>query len=107
MNQEIKSKDNDSKLEWGCRIMLTIAMIRALSGYIVFIQTKDQLVSPLIPQLLIYEISGLHMIPSLTAGAIFLIALWFYFYKKKNAVLILSGVAILSQEILLQVLRSK
>lgn len=104
MNQEIKNSNNDSKFEWGCRIMLTIAMIRALSGYIVFIQTKDQLVSPLIPQSLIYEISDLHIIPSLVAGIFFLISLWFYFYKKKIVVLITSGVAIFSYEILLQIL---
>jgi hypothetical protein len=106
MNQEIKIKNNELKFEWGCRIMLTLCILRLLSGYVVFIQTKHQLVSPLIPQSIIYEISAWYIQASLISGVIFMAAIWFYFFNKKIPSLVAAGVCILAYEILIRYLPS-
>jgi len=104
MKQEIKSSNIESKFEWGCRIMLTVCFFRVLSGYIVFIQTYYQLVSPLIPNSVTYEISQAYMTASLFAGLVFLIALWFYFFKKRVLSLVTGGLSLLIYELLSQLL---
>lgn len=104
MNQEIKNKTINSKLEWGCRIMLSVCAIRLLSGYIIFIQTYRQLVTPLIPKSITYEISIWYIQASLISGLIFIVALWAYFFRKIIPCLILSGVSLLAYEILVMYL---
>lgn len=81
-------------IEWAARILLTLHFFRCLSGLISFWQTKYQLVSPLIPPQTVEEITGPYWKASLIAGVTFLIALWLYFFKRKIAVLAITGVSI-------------
>jgi hypothetical protein len=82
--------------EWACRAILTIHFWFCLSGYINYLQTKQQLNSPLIPKDVINQIAEPFVYPSLYLSAAFLISLWLYFFKKRIAVVIISGIAILS-----------
>lgn len=84
------------KLEWPCRILLLINCLLALSGYITFIQTEYQLVSPVIPSSTIVQIAKHAVYASLICGILFLIALCFYFYQKQMFAIIFSSMAITS-----------
>ena len=91
--------NKEKRIDWICRILVTIQLIFVISGYITLLQTKYQLDSPLIPQSLIYEISY----PNLTAGLItsgFMIAtLWLYFFNKRVLAIWLAASSLLVYEI--------
>ena len=97
MNAE--NKNTTTKYIWPCRILLTIAFLRSISGYIVFVQTQYQLVSPIIPKETIYLISYPFIIASLISSCFFIAALWFYFFKKNIITIALSIIAILAFEL--------
>jgi hypothetical protein len=98
MNTVTQEQSRSTKLEWACRILLTVVLYRIASGYIVFIQTDYQLVSPLIPKSTIYEIARPFMIASLLSCVVFMAALWFYFYKKRISTVVLAAVCIVGYE---------
>jgi len=78
---------------------MSLQVITITSGYIAFFQTKYQLVSPLIPQSIVYEISTPYLTASLMASCVFLITLWLYFFHKKIAVLILATISLLFYQV--------
>jgi hypothetical protein len=84
------------KLEWPCRILLLAHCILALMGYIAFVQTKYQLVSPLISSSTVFQIVSHSILASLPAAALLIVSLLFYFFQKRLVVVILSSIAIIS-----------
>ncbi len=88
------------KLEWPCRILLVINCLLSLLGYVAFIQTEYQLVSPLIPSSTVLQIAKHSIYASLPAAALLLFSLGFYFYQKRIVVIILSSLAIISYYVL-------
>lgn len=90
----------EKQIEWACRILLTLQIWTLVGGY-VLIQMKYQLVSPSIPPSIPYDISHPYIISSLTAGVLFLITLWLYFFLRKIAVIVLATVSILFYQLFL------
>ena len=88
------------KLEWPCRILLVINCLLVLSGYVAFVQTDYQLVSPLIPASTVFQIAKHSIYASLPAAVLLIAALCFYFAQKRTMVIILSSLAIISYYIL-------
>lgn len=88
-----KSKD------WICRTLLTLLLIRTLSGYTAIWQADYQLVSPLIPKSMVYEIAFYWIKPCLALGLSLLVSLWLYFLEKKTAMIVVSAVSIIAFEI--------
>jgi hypothetical protein len=76
-------------LEWICRIGITINLYYIVSGYIVYFQTKHQLITPLIPRSTLYDITDHLMKASLIVSVCFLAGLWFYFFRKRVAAIVL------------------
>ena len=95
MQTEINNKVIPSSFEWACRILITINVLLVLSSIIVYFQTDYQLVSPLIPQSVLYDIVRPYFIASFITGIILLISIWFYFFNKKLIVVILQGLGII------------
>ena len=89
----------DKRVEWACRVLLTLQLILAIRGYIVFLQTEYQLVSPLIPQSTIYDISRPYVTASLISGSLMFISLWLYFANKKVATIIFAGISLISSQL--------
>ena len=89
----------DKRIEWACRILLTLQLVFVIRGYIVFLQADFQLVSPLIPQSIIYDISRPYVITSLISGGFMLVALWLYFINKKLAAAIVLGISLLLSQV--------
>ena len=90
----------EQSMEWACRILLTVHLFRIVTGYIVYWQTEYQLVSPLLPKSIIGQISSPYFKASLIMATAFLVSLWFYFFKKRIVVIVISGVSIVLFEIL-------
>jgi hypothetical protein len=88
-------------LEWACRILLTLHAVRAFSGYFIYWQNKWQLKSPLIPSYFAEQISEPYLKAGMITTLVFLLALWLYFFRKKVAVLIVSGLSLILFEWLL------
>ena len=88
----------EKRIDWVCRILITLQLLLVIRGYIAFLQAKYQLVSPLIPQSVIYEISYPYIIASLIASGFMLITLWLYFLNKKNAAICVGGISLLTAE---------
>lgn len=89
----------DKRIEWACRILLTLQLVFVIRGYIVFLQADFQLVSPLIPQSIIYDISRPYVITSLISGGFMLVALWLYFINKKLAAAIVLGISLVLSQV--------
>jgi len=85
----------DKRIEWICRVMLTLQLLLVVKGYVVFLQTKYQLVSPLIPESIIYDVSNPHIISSLISSGFMLSSLWLYFINKKIASIVIAGISLL------------
>jgi hypothetical protein len=89
----------DKTIEIVSRILITLQLILVIRGYIELLQTKYQLVSPLIPQSVVYEVSYPYIITSLIASGCMLVTLWLYFLKKKIAVIVIAAISLLFAEI--------
>ena len=85
----------DKRFEWICRIVITLQLILVIRGYIVWLQTKYELDSPLIPQSIAIEISYPHLMSSLITSGFMLATLWLYFLNKKLAAIIVGGISLL------------
>ena len=81
--------------EWACRIVLTVHLFTVVAGYISYLQTKYQLITPVIPANVIEQIASPFWKVSLAEAVLFSLSLWFYFFKKRLVVLILSSISIL------------
>jgi hypothetical protein len=81
-NNEISNK----KLQWNCRVLMTVNLLTTLIGYNAFFQTQRQLNSPLIPRntiFIIFRESGNDvMIASIVSACVFLAGLWLYTFGK-------------------------
>ena len=88
------------KLEWPCRILIIINCLLSLSGFVAFVQTDYQLVSPLLPSSTVIEIAKHSIYASLPAAVMLIASLCFYFAQKRTMVIILSSLAIISYYIL-------
>lgn len=92
---EIIKREN--KLDWACRILITLDLVVILGGYFSYFQIRYQLVSPLIPQSTIDQIISdnvcIIMKASIGAAVIFLAGLWFYTFRKKTIALFLFIIA--------------
>ena len=86
----------EKRIEWACRILISLQLILVIRGYIALLQTKYQLDSPLIPQILVYDISYPNLIESLIAGGLMLVTLWLYFLNKKIATICVGAISLLS-----------
>ena len=92
------SSKKEKTIEIVCRILISLQLLLVIRGYIAFLQAKYQLVSPLIPENTIYEVSNTYVITSLIASGCMLITLWLYFLKKKTAVIIVGAISLLLSE---------
>jgi hypothetical protein len=86
--------------EWTCRILISLDLYLVAQGYGSFLLARQQLVSPLIPQRLLYDVSAIGIEGSLVTTIGLAIGLWFYFYKKKIAAIIIFSIAAISGEML-------
>ena len=83
----------DRSTEFACRTILTFHLLTVLAGYIVFVQTKYQLDSPIIPRSTIEMITSPYWKISLVESATFILSLWFYFLRLRIWVLVISSVS--------------
>ena len=84
---------NERKTDWLCRVLMTMNVFAICANYVSTLQTKHQLVSPLIPKSLvaqvIYDSYDLHIPASLVCAGLFLTGLWFYSFRKKVSAAVL------------------
>src|SRR5687768_9703926 len=90
----VKSMSKVSIKEWACRLLLTLNTWFLASSLLSFIQTKRQLISPLIPQSVIIDIIRASSYASLYVAVLFLPSLWLYFYRKLTIVICLQVISI-------------
>jgi len=88
------------KLELPCRILLILNCLFASLGYVAFLQTDYQLVSPLIPSSTVFQIAKHSIYASFPCAILLIFSLCFYFFQKRIMVIILSSLAISSYYIL-------
>ncbi len=89
----INSKEKG--IEWACRILLTLHIYYIAGGYIAYFQTRQQLLSPLIPESTVFQITHSYHSASLICLGSFLISIWLYFFNRKIIVIIISALTIL------------
>jgi hypothetical protein len=81
--------EREKRIDWICRILMTINVFILVAGYISYFQAKRQLVSPLIPKNILYQIleDGGDIIMKAIFGSavLFLTGLWFYSFRKKGS----------------------
>jgi hypothetical protein len=85
----------EKRLEWACRIALSVNVFVIVSSYVAYFQARYQLDSPLIPPSTVHEITDAYMKSSLVVSGLFLIGLWFYFLKKRVVAIIILVFAVL------------
>jgi hypothetical protein len=88
----------EKTIEIVCRILISLQLILVIRGYIVFLQTKHQLVSRLFLKASL-RVSYPYVITSLIVSGCLLITLWLYFLKKKIAVIIIATISLLLAEV--------
>jgi len=85
-------RKSEKRIDWICRILMTLDIVVILSGYINWFQTRKQLVTPLIPRSTVYDIfsdsSDAYFTSSMIAAMVFLPGLWLYSFKKKKQALL-------------------
>jgi hypothetical protein len=86
--------------EWGCRILLTAHVLFTIYGYINYAQTRHELFSPLIPQSTVIRIAESSLFTGKYIGGLLLISLWFYFFRKRIACMVISGISLVAHEYL-------
>ena len=91
--------NKEKRIDWICRILITIQLILVITGYISLLQTKYQLESPLIPQSLVYEISYPNLIASLITSGFMIMTLWLYFLNKRVLTIWVAASSLLLYEI--------
>jgi hypothetical protein len=91
----------EKQTDWACRILVTIGLLTVIAGYIVYLQTKYQLQSPLIPPGTAYEIVEPYIKASLVSSGLFLAGLWFYSFKRKIIAIIFFSLSILGNQLFL------
>ena len=95
----------ETKIEWACRVLMTVDVVVIVAGYISYFQAKNVLISPLIPKTTLYQIlyddNNIIMKASLIAGSFFLAGLWFYSFKRKIPAIVLFSLAIIFYKVLL------
>lgn len=82
------------RLELICRALLITHSVCSLSGYISFIQTDYQLVSPLIPSSTVFQIAKQSIFASFLPTVLLIPSLLFYFFQKRMIVIITSTTAL-------------
>jgi len=93
------SMNKEKRIDWICRILITIQLILVITGYISLLQTKYQLESPLIPQSLVYEISYPNLAASLITSGFMIMTLWLYFLNKRVPAIWVAASSLLLYEI--------
>lgn len=90
----------ERKIDWICRVLMTLDVFAICKIYISTLQVKHQLISPLIPKSLIsqvlYDTYDIYTTAGLICGSFFLVGLWLYSFKKKIAATILFTLAFIS-----------
>jgi hypothetical protein len=94
-----KTNQTENVKEWTCRILLTLVLYLVASGYISYIQTMYQLVSPLIPSDTAFIIVEPTMKTSLITAAGLLAGLWLYFFRKRTLCIVVLALCILFAEL--------
>lgn len=87
--------------EWACRILVTAHFLLVTAGYLVYTQTRYQLVTPLIPRDTVLTIAGPYLYTSLCAGVTFLVSMWLYFLRRRIACIVASAVSLGTYKFLL------
>lgn len=89
----------DKQLNWLCRVLIIGDIAVILSGYFSWFQTKNQLISRLIPKRIIYEIfsddGDMRFKISIIAAVIFLAGLLLYSFRKMLFAIILFSTVII------------
>lgn len=87
--------------EWICRGLITLDLYLVASGYISFFQTKHQLLTPLIPHSILYDVADNYMKASLITIPGLIVGLWFYFFRKRIVAIVFLCIAALSYQTML------
>lgn len=88
----------DKRIELACRVLLTLEVLVVIRGYLVSIQTKYQLMSPLIPQRIPDDIAYPYQVTSLVTGLVLIATLWLYFLGKKILLIYIAAICLLLYE---------
>jgi hypothetical protein len=96
---EIKKQDKAE--EWLCRILFSVVILLLVSGYLSALQTRYQLISPLIPAETVNTViaDSRFYECSIGAGVFLLAGFWFYSFGKKRITMGLLVVAILVHQL--------
>ena len=95
-------KKSDKVLDWICRILFSVGILLLISGYLSALQTRAQLLSPLIPPGTTEKIiSDTRLFESSIGSGLFLLAgCWLYSFGKKKETIVLLGAAILAHQLI-------
>lgn len=94
-------KNQTAIYNWVCRILLIIHFSLCIAGYVDFLGTKDELISPLIPQSTIDLIATPYLYTSICLTASFVLAICLYLFRKKVWTIFISSVSIIMYKFLL------
>src|SRR5258705_1737948 len=89
------SSKKEKTIEIACRMLISLQLILVIRGYIALLQTKYQLVSPLIPESILYDISYPYLMASLISAGMMLLTLWLYFTNKKIMTIIFASASLI------------
>lgn len=95
----LEKTKREARLDWIYRVVFTINLLVVVGGYISYFQAKHQLISPLIPRSILYDITDQYMKASLVSSGLMLAGFWLYSFQKRIAAIVLSILSIAAFEI--------
>jgi hypothetical protein len=90
--------DKGRNLKAGAKIALIVSLISVVRHQLVFHQTRYQLISPIIPEKIIFDIAAPHMICATISAIATIIALIGYFYSRYLFAIVTCGIALVVSE---------
>lgn len=94
--QTMKTDNQRNNLKTGAKIALIVLLLNVVGQLAAVYQTRYQLVSPLIPESTIWEISKQFIFHALVSAFASVVGLWLYFFDKYLFVIILVGLILIA-----------
>ena len=91
-----KASMREGRLKKGAKVCLVVLSLYIVGQLVTVYQTRYQLVSPLIPEKIIWDINKQFIFKALVASVMFLIALILYFFERHLLVIILAAITLIT-----------
>ena len=95
VTEPAKASERKINLKKGAKVSLVLLLVYVLAQLLAVYQTRQQLVSPLIPESTIWQINKQFIFTATVSVMVSLVALVLYFFDKYLLVIMLVGVALI------------